>query len=234
MKSKRGNPRLLSLIPALGLMAAVAFGSSPVAASTLVVNDDPTGNAFETAPCNLPPSFTTIQNGLDLANAGDTVWVCPGTYYEDLQIEKNGLTLSALNEKPEIFGQGTQWGVVDISGVGATLNGFDISSPDYTQWGVRLLEGADRSTVRNNQVHHNNQGGIVLMSDNKEVRGNLETNSNGGHGIFVDAMGAGNQIYDNLANFNASDGIYLAGDGNTVFNNTADENSSSGIGVRCG
>lgn len=51
-----------------------------------VVNDDPSGNPNEPAPCDITPDFVTIQAAIDASSDDNTVFVCPGKYHEDLTI----------------------------------------------------------------------------------------------------------------------------------------------------
>jgi hypothetical protein len=68
-----------------------AFFSSALAQATWVVDADGGATA---ADCNESgTAFTTIQSAIIVAAPGDTVFVCPGTYNEQIVIDKDNLTL---------------------------------------------------------------------------------------------------------------------------------------------
>lgn len=66
--------------------------STPIhAQNTLVVDDDKNGTA---ADCNASvPAFSSIQVAVNTAVPGDTVFVCPGTYDEQIVVTTNDLTI---------------------------------------------------------------------------------------------------------------------------------------------
>jgi hypothetical protein len=84
--------RILRLVPGVLLVSLVVIGVPGVAAQTThVVDDDGFASA---ADCNATtPAFPTISAAVAFASPGDTIKVCPGTYNEQVQINKNNLTL---------------------------------------------------------------------------------------------------------------------------------------------
>jgi pectin methylesterase-like acyl-CoA thioesterase len=72
----------------LTALAALLFtlsASIPASAATLVVGD-----------CRGSSPYTTVQQAVDSAAAGDTVAVCPATYAGAIAIDKN-LTLEGIH-----------------------------------------------------------------------------------------------------------------------------------------
>src|SRR5438128_6796374 len=78
------NFKKLAMLSALvlGLMDLVSQGAQ---AATLTV-----GNATS-GPC--PHTFTSIQSAVNVASAGDTIQVCPGTYDEQVTVTTSNLTI---------------------------------------------------------------------------------------------------------------------------------------------
>ena len=45
---------------------------------------------------NIPDDYPTIQQGIEAANAGDTVLVEPGTYYENINFLGKDITVASM------------------------------------------------------------------------------------------------------------------------------------------
>ncbi len=54
------------------------------------------GNLLYSQSINVPSDFSSIQEAINEINDGDTVFVHPGTYYENLEIENKSFVLSSL------------------------------------------------------------------------------------------------------------------------------------------
>ena len=185
---------------------------------------------------NIPENYSTIQEGIEAANEGDTVLVEIGTYYENLDFEGKNITLAStfilsgdesVIEETVIDG-GQNWSVVSFN------NGEDSTAS---------LIGF---TITNGEAHYG--GGIYCKSYNT-IRGpNLENliitgntavayiNSGCGGGVYskgVNLQMTDVQISSNFAGFGAgaffenSSPVIL---GSLVTNNQATE---SGGGIYC-
>ncbi|MGA1873718.1 MAG: hypothetical protein ACMUHY_08600, partial [Thermoplasmatota archaeon] len=71
----------VAIIVAAGLMGLVNLQGIAVGAATWVVDQGGSGD------------FTTIMGAVNAASDGDTILVNPGTYGEQVAINKNGITL---------------------------------------------------------------------------------------------------------------------------------------------
>ncbi|MGB2874171.1 MAG: post-COAP-1 domain-containing protein [Gaiellaceae bacterium] len=116
----------------------MSIGVQPVAASpgTLVVDDDGMGTVGD---CNATTStFATINAAIAAASPGDTIIVCPGTYNEQVNVDKNNLTLLGAQAgvdartRPFVPDPSTQsiiqhpCGPVQLTADNLELNGFTI------------------------------------------------------------------------------------------------------------
>jgi hypothetical protein len=78
------------------LLTSVAGGAlAGSVVTTRYVDDD--GMAAGNGCDGTLPVPTSIQDAVDVANAGDTIRVCPGTYYGRLDIAKDRLTVTSVN-----------------------------------------------------------------------------------------------------------------------------------------
>lgn len=132
---------------ALSISLAMVFViAAPVAAvaATLVVDGDSAGSA---ADCDAATAaYTTIQSAVDAAASGDTVFVCPGTYDEQVVIDGMDLTL-----------QGAGKNVTTIRPSASTILSTLYTYPAGTFWpgtvmaSIVLVTNSD-STVRSIEV----------------------------------------------------------------------------------
>ena len=72
--------------------------------------------------------FISIQAAIDAAGPGDTVQVGPGTYKENLVIEKPLTLKGAGPEQTSVVGPASDWITVSIEAERVTVEGFTISS----------------------------------------------------------------------------------------------------------
>ncbi len=107
------------------LLAAVVLSRQNASAATMWVSP----NALGPAPginCN-NAGYATIQAAINAANAGDTVHVCPGSYIENITINKPDLTVSSTGGSVvTIIRAAVVNSVVTVTGANATVVGFTL------------------------------------------------------------------------------------------------------------
>jgi len=195
--------------------------------------------------------FTKIQDAVDAATAGDTIIVYPGTYTENVNVNKS-LTIKSKNGADSTIVQATNpddhvieitTDDVDISGFtvrGATENnmvGIRLSNVNYcnisnnrvtNNWGGVYLEQSSHNNVINNEALNNWEGIVICYSDSNFIYNNTVLNN--AHGILV-YRSSGNNIVSNIANLNNYySGIYIGYSSNNILtNNIANSNTENGI-----
>gem|GEM_PF-1929562 len=150
--------------------------------------------------------YWNIQDGIDAANPGDTIFVYDGLYLENLVINK-ALTLQASSH-PIIDG-GAMGDCISINADNVVIDGFEIRN-GYNG----IIGQTSGSTFSNNIIHDslNIPGyagvGILLWGDNDNnvIIGN-EIYNNDRQGIFIG--------YENDAKISSGNTIL----GNTIYNN---------------
>jgi parallel beta-helix repeat protein len=173
-----------------------------------------------------PADHRKIQDAVNNASDGDTILVRPGTYLENL----------VVNKRVSIFGEdyvttvidgndGTK--VVTLAANGIVLSGFTIRGGDEG-----LVIVANNNNVTGN-VFVNNPLGVILDSgceenvlfDNKIVLSRT-------YGVYGDRCGT-NVIAQNDISLNGWHGVFLYGSAPCVFeNNTVFSNGMDGVRIR--
>lgn len=182
------------------------------------VDDD-----FEDDPAN--HTWNTVQEGVDDANDGDTIYVYSGDYNENVIVNKS-ITLMGENKETTIINgslNGNQTKpVINITADSCTITGFTITNGNI---GV-LVSSSNNITIVNNRICCNyikrilgpGCGIYLLSSNNSNIRDN-DISKNSGITICIGPP----VIIKNLATNNNSSGIYLE----SSFNNNLIENNIS-------
>lgn len=123
------------------------------------------------------PIYPTIQSRINSALSGDTLWIEPGTYFENIRLKNDVIVKSKLGPKRTI------------------LNGKGVSSTVKALWlqNTAILEGF---TITNGKgIPYG--GGIYIERGGATIRDNIIKNNSAaqGGGIFI--IGIINQAYPN-------------------------------------
>ena len=177
-------------------------------------------------------TYTTIQAALDDANDGDTILVYPGTYNEEVSIDKKLKILSQSGASV------TKVETLDLLGVAFNVNADDVTISGFDISGFADGQGIyvdGQNCIISNNIVHNIKHGIDLGrgSSNNKVTSNTVYGTE--YGIIAgnsNSIFASNNVYDNDFGFtlggsnNQIYGNYLANieynafdDGNNVWDN---------------
>jgi parallel beta-helix repeat protein len=177
--------------------------------------------------------YPTISAAVQAANAGDTISVSPGTYVENVAVDKplnivstNGAqatVVKASDSSKDVFLLGS----IDI-----TIQGFTVTGGNK---GVAF--GTSNCILTNCMVNGNVYGVYLARATSNSVSNN---NLNGnGFGIYLD-YSSGNKLSNNSASnekggggkASLSDGIYMYNsDSNTVVRNDLSNNNNFGVSL---
>jgi hypothetical protein len=85
---------------------------------------------FAQATITVPDDYSTIQEAVDAANSGDTIFVRAGTYNETVVIRKDGLTLTGEDQSTTVIdgGAGNVPTVLVVSAENVEVNGFTLQN----------------------------------------------------------------------------------------------------------
>lgn len=171
----------------------------------IALNGNDLNNGSERTP------WKTIQKAANEMQAGDTVYVKQGIYYELINIHKSGHSNSARivymaypGDKPIIDGTGIlipDWKALIYSGnyfnggtKYITLDGFEIRNSSW--YGIRSILSSSW-IIKNCKVHHIEKCGIVFhQSDSLLIKNNevFSVGLNNGNGINL--QGGNNSIIE--------------------------------------
>lgn len=196
--------------------------------------------------------FPTIQDAIDNANDGDTIYVSAGTYYEHVVVSKS-VTLVGEDKNTTIIDGSNNGTVVSITADGVSISGFKVQNSGWGWYRSGIeTQHADNCRIENNvlfETCHNirlngsrnclvsrntidhiiSMGYGIRMTDSIDctVSENFVANNIGGI-VFEDSSNC--TASDNYVTRN-SDGIrlYSSSTGNQITANTVFNNSYCGM-----
>lgn len=139
----------------------------------------------------------SIQEAVDNALPGDTIFVMPGKYNESVQINQDNLTIISDSKTPYntvITGMDKESDVFKVVASNVTISGFSVTN---SKCGI-YLNGAQNCIINNNIISENKIGICLSKSENNTLSNNSVT-SNADCGIKL-LTSSGNTIYNNFFN----------------------------------
>jgi parallel beta-helix repeat protein len=203
----------------VGMLVLLALGLSRQGeAATLEV--DNTGACDNSTGT---PAYCTISAAIAAAAPGDTIEVDNGTYFENVDIDKDNLTLDGDSD-PVIDCGGSGEGV-HIAANGVTVRGLEVKNCAI---GISTTTLSGDSTIADNFVHDNLFAGIGPDSSNCTITDNRAENNRWGFNLTEGSAGC--HVVGNTAKHNRETGfLFDAGRDHTVTANKAKENGGHGF-----
>ena len=172
--SLKNSPRYLLLCAALCCAARLSAADWYVA---------PSGNNANAG--NLANPFLTIAHAVTTASNGDNIYVEPGTYNENVTVNKSLTLLSTGGRAVTVITGSTGLGAILIQannvtiggpGQGFTINGYDSANPGLEYAAVYVQGVRSNVTIRGNEVVANGEAG--LLTEFGQSVSNLVVNAN--------------------------------------------------------
>lgn len=178
-------------------------------------------------------NFASIQDGINAANDGDTIIIYPGTYFENVIVDKH-LTIRGVDT-------GGGMPVIDagINGSGIILyadqimlEGVKVMNSGHNPMDAGIKVNSNNNIIINNTICNNKLGILFDFSNNNNITDNNVENNDIGFKLISSNK---NNLISNNANNNIKYGIELYSvkfnqcTNNTIVNNTACSNGDGGI-----
>jgi parallel beta-helix repeat protein len=192
---------------AFAVAAMISGMPHPVTAATLYVNPGGTSGVY-----------SSIGAAVGQAGAGDTIYVAPGTYHEDVIIGKQLSLVGAGFGRSVINAIGLPNGIyvdgIDNPGLSkVVVTGFTVANANFE--GV-LVTNASYVTFWDNEVIHND---LVLNPSGCPGQPSFETSEGDDCGEGIHLMGVDHSTVANNTSKNNSGGILLSDDTGATHHN---------------
>jgi parallel beta-helix repeat protein len=119
--------------------------------------------------CHSGCDYTSIQAAIDVADPSDTIEVHSGTYYENVNVNKQ-LILSGIDTdggKP-VVDAGGSGSAITLSVDGITLDGFKATNSG-SRWGAGIEVTSNNNTIISNTASNNDDGIYLCYSNNNTI-----------------------------------------------------------------
>ncbi len=178
-----------------------------------------------------PGNYSTIQDAINAANPGDTVFVYNGTYYENLIVNQT-ITLIGENKNTTIINGGGTEDVIWVQSNWVTITDFSIVNSGPNPVDAGLFISSDYVNVTNNRITNNEKGIYINKSSNNNIIDSNNISNNGVHGINL-MRSLNHNITNNIITSNLN-GIILDDSKNhynRIINNNVSGNTYYGISL---
>ena len=162
----------------------------------------------------------SIQDAINSAESGDTIFVHNGTYYEHVVVNKT-VWLVGENRRNTIIDGNSTGNVIEVTASNVNIRGFTIQNG---QTGVDLTY-LNNTVISGNNIMNNSHGINLWHCNNNTLTGNTITNNSVGISLYGFASNAivGNNITNNYC------GISLEEFSDTTLSNNNVTNNHVGI-----
>jgi parallel beta-helix repeat protein len=175
----------------------------------------------------VPDNYTTIQEAINNASSGATIFVRKGTYYEHLVINKTITLIGEDSNSTVIDGYETD-NVIHIRANNVTIKSFTVRNSGMYLYGI-LVDHYKGNVIINNKVIYNYEGIGLLYSSGNVVCDNTILSNYDGIDLYYSSSNvvSGNTIF--LSNYDGIDLYYSSS--NVVSGNVILHNNFAGMSL---
>jgi len=174
-----------------------------------------------------PGYFRTIQEAINNATAGQTIFVVNGTYNETLLIDK-AISLVGQNRDNTTIDGSQLSNVISITADNVAMKGFHVRNSSPTKGAAIRMDRTNNNLIAENYISDSYQGIYLSSSNNNTILGNTLA----GNDYCVEIFSSSNNIVSNNTMTNSLEGIGIfTSSNNIVSNNLMTDNTNDGIGI---
>jgi parallel beta-helix repeat protein len=121
------------------------------------------------------PCYDSIQAAINASSPGDTILVHPGTYHENVDVDKDHLTIRSYSGNPSntiVDASGFSDNVFNVTADYVTIRGFTITGGEHLYDGVYLYY-ADYCEISHNTITGNSDGIDLENSHHNTIEDNF-------------------------------------------------------------
>jgi parallel beta-helix repeat protein len=219
-----------SLISAYIILALLTAGFAGILIFEGVVDEGGVDAATIIVDIGGGGAYVKIQDAIDNAQAGDTIQVYAGTYFEDIIINKTMTLIGNITGTTRINGSGASHAVSIERAHWTNISGFEVFANDSIIYQGIYVSSSNFTNVSNNYCHNASNGIFLTSSFNSTIFEN-SCNDNNYHGIVV-YLSEDNTLRNNICISNNYSGIRLTdADGNSIISNTCRLNGEAGLNL---
>jgi parallel beta-helix repeat protein len=173
-----------------------------------------------------PGAGTPIQDAIDDAGGGDTIYVHAGTYVENVNVWKRVTLIGDGADVVTVRAADAEDHVFEVTVDRVNISGFAMVGATHDYKAGIHLDNADHCNISENNASDNDRGIFIGDSSNNTLQNNT-ANSNGWSGVWLWCSN-NNPLTNNNATNNGV-GIYLSGSSNNMLSDNTVENNAYGI-----
>ncbi len=170
----------------------------------------------------VPTDSPTIQEAVDRARPGDTIFVHNGTYQEDIVINKSVSVVGEHRDSTIIYGLQADY-VVSITANDVSFKGFTVKKNEISPYGNGMLIVSIGNVVQHNKISESYDGLIIYFSGKNTISDNIISGNYEGISLYFSSNNliSGNTISGNTKGIVLSFSSNNMLSGNTFFGNIA-------------
>jgi len=179
-----------------------------------------------------PNNYTKIQDAIDNASDGDTVFVFNGTYYENVIVTKS-IDLLGEDKNSTIIDGNRTGDVVSLTANGVNIKGFAIQNSGSNWYEAGIHINSENNIISNNIIKNSTQGIYLYGYSQNTIAENIITNNvqNGirnGRILMGDLLSHDIAIYKNTIKHNKYGIEYALSNNGIISQNIVEDNYGSG------
>jgi parallel beta-helix repeat protein len=175
----------------------------PVSGEAIVNNNFLSDQVIVRAPqvIRVPHDYPKIQDAIDAASEGDTISVAPGTYHENLLVNKEGLTLVGEDQRRTIIDGQRMKDVILVTANYVNISGFTLQNGLYSLDYAGIFVASEGVTITDTTTLNNYHGILLYGAVNATLRNNNMTGNRYNFGVegysvtdFIHEVDASNTV----------------------------------------